>query len=129
MRGTITVDAGAAERVLEAGSSLLPVGVVAVAGDFHRGEMVACVTEKGRRIACGLSNYDAKEAQRIAGVKSSNIAAVLGYMNEEELIHRDNLVLLLGKHKKTGCCRFFYADEQAIYAALIALILLFKRLL
>lgn len=94
MRGTITVDAGAAQRLLEAGSSLLPVGVVAVAGDFYRGEMVACVTEDGRRIACGLSNYDAKEAQRIAGVKSSNIAQVLGYMNEEELIHRDNLVLL-----------------------------------
>lgn len=94
MRGTITVDAGAAKRLLRAGSSLLPVGVVSVEGDFHRGEMVACVTEDGDRIACGLSNYDAKEAQRIAGEKSSNIANILGYMNEEELIHRDNLVLL-----------------------------------
>lgn len=94
MRGTITVDAGAAKRLLRAGSSLLPVGVVSVEGDFHRGEMVACVTEDGDRIACGLSNYDVKEAQRIAGEKSSNIANILGYMNEEELIHRDNLVLL-----------------------------------
>lgn len=94
MRGTITVDAGAAKRLLRAGSSLLPVGVVSVEGDFHRGEMVACVTEDGNRIACGLSNYDVKEAQRIAGEKSSNIANILGYMNEEELIHRDNLVLL-----------------------------------
>src|SRR5699024_8860663 len=94
MRCTVTLDQGAVERLREAGSSLLPVGVVAVDCDFHRGEMVACIDEVGDRIACGLSNYSALETERIAGKKSTEIAVVLGYSNEEELIHRDNLVLL-----------------------------------
>lgn len=94
MRGTVTIDEGAVKRLRESGSSLLPVGVVGVSGDFHRGEMVACVSETGERIACGLINYGAVETQRIAGVKSADIASVLGYSHEEELIHRDNLVLL-----------------------------------
>lgn len=94
MRGTLTLDEGAVERLRKAGSSLLPVGVIAVDGDFHRGEMVACVSQAGERIACGLSNYSALETERIAGKKSTEIAAVLGYSNEEELIHRDNLVLI-----------------------------------
>lgn len=94
MRGTVTLDQGAVKRLRESGSSLLPVGVLAVDGDFHRGEMVACISEKGERVACGLSNYSAQETERIAGKKSTEIAEVLGYSNEEELIHRDNLVLL-----------------------------------
>ncbi len=94
MRGRLVLDAGAARRLREAGSSLLPVGVVDVFGQFSRGEMVACEDEQGVRVACGLVNYDAADARRLCRKKSHEIADVLGFMNEEELIHRDNLVVL-----------------------------------
>ncbi len=94
MRGRVVLDAGAVTRVKEGGSSLLPVGVVDVFGQFSRGEMVACETEQGERIACGLVNYDAADARRLCGKKSSEIAEVLGFANEEELIHRDNMVVI-----------------------------------
>ena len=93
MRGSVVLDAGAVARVRDGGSSLLPVGVLAVKGAFSRGEMVACETEQGERIACGLVNYDAQDASRICGKKSAEIASELGYMNEKELIHRDNMVV------------------------------------
>jgi glutamate 5-kinase len=64
-----------------------------VSGDFERGEVVACINAEGREIARGLVNYSAIEARRIAGVASSKIESVLGYVDEIELIHRDNLVL------------------------------------
>lgn len=94
MRGTLVLDDGAAARLRDTGASLLPVGVVSVSGEFVRGDMVACEDKSGQRIACGLANYDAAEALKIAGCKSGNIQAVLGYMNEEELIHRDNMVVV-----------------------------------
>ena len=93
MRGRVVLDAGAVRRIRDGGSSLLPVGVVDVFGQFSRGEMVACESEQGERIGCGLANYDAADARRICGKKSTEIADVLGYMNEEELIHRDNMVV------------------------------------
>lgn len=93
MRGRLVLDAGAVRRVRASGSSLLPVGVVDVFGQFSRGEVVACEDEHGERIACGLINYDAADARRICGKKSAQIAGVLGFMNEEELIHRDNMVV------------------------------------
>lgn len=94
MRGRLILDDGAARRLREAGSSLLPVGVVDVFGQFSRGEMVACEDRHGERVACGLVNYDAADARRLCGKKSREIADVLGFMNEEELIHRDNMVVL-----------------------------------
>lgn len=94
MRGRLIIDEGAARRLRADGSSLLPVGVVRAEGDFSRGEVVACETESGERIAIGLVNYDAAEAARIARHKSSDIQGILGYTNEEELIHRDNMVVL-----------------------------------
>lgn len=94
MRGTLVLDDGAAARLRDTGASLLPVGVVSVSGEFFRGEMVACEDKQGQRIACGLVNYDAAEAVKIAGCKSNDIQAVLGYMNEKELIHRDNMVVV-----------------------------------
>jgi glutamate 5-kinase len=80
--------------VKQSGRSLLPVGVVRVEGRFGRGEMVSCVDPSGIEIARGLVNYDADEARRIAGMASGRIAEVLGYDDDDELIHRDNLVLL-----------------------------------
>lgn len=93
-RGRLVLDAGAARVLLKAGRSLLAVGVTAVEGDFGRGELVSCADAEGREIARGLINYSAQETARIRGQSSEHIEAALGYVNEPELIHRDNLVVL-----------------------------------
>jgi glutamate 5-kinase len=92
--GTLHLDAGAARAVAAGGKSLLPVGVRAVTGDFERGALAACVGPDGREVARGLVNYGAGEARRILGRSSAEIAAILGYADEPELIHRDNLVVV-----------------------------------
>lgn len=94
LRGGVMLDEGAVRAVREHGKSLLPVGVKAITGDFERGEVVAIVDVEGHEIARGLINYGAGEARRIAGKPSSAIVAELGYMDEPEMIHRDNLVLM-----------------------------------
>ena len=91
--GRLTLDAGAVRALASGGRSLLPIGVVAVAGEFERGAVVACEDAQGREIARGLANYSAEETRRIMRKPSSEIEAILGYVDEEELIHRDNLVL------------------------------------
>jgi len=93
-RGSLTLDEGAVRVLRERGSSLLAVGVSYVRGDFARGEVVVCLDPAGREVARGLVNYDAQETARIMGKPSSQIERLLGYVDEEELIHRDNLVLL-----------------------------------
>jgi len=92
--GRLTLDAGAVRVLREAGRSLLPVGVTAVEGDFDRGELVECVDPAGRPVARGLVNYAASEARRTMGQSSERIESLLGYVDEPELIHRDNLVLI-----------------------------------
>jgi glutamate 5-kinase len=92
--GRLGVDAGAAKALRSGGKSLLPVGVKSVEGEFERGAVVACLSPEGAEIARGLVNYNAQESRRIAGRASSEIEAILGYIDEAELIHRDNLVLL-----------------------------------
>jgi glutamate 5-kinase len=94
VRGQLALDTGAVNAVREKGTSLLAVGVKEVRGAFNRGEVVACVDESGREIARGLVNYDAQEVLRVKGQPSSRFETILGYLDEEELIHRDNLVLL-----------------------------------
>jgi glutamate 5-kinase len=94
VHGKLTLDAGAVRVLRESGRSLLAVGVKGVSGDFSRGEVVSCMDEQGLEVARGLVNYDAKETQRIMGQSSSRIQEILGYVDEEELIHRDNLVLV-----------------------------------
>ncbi len=91
--GRLRLDAGAARALRESGKSLLPVGVVAVEGGFSRGEMVVCLDPEGREVARGLANYGAAEARAIRGLASAEIEAVLGYLDEPELIHRDNMVV------------------------------------
>lgn len=93
-KGRIHVDAGAVSALLSGGKSLLPVGVQQVDGDFLRGDIVACIGPDGRELARGLVNYSASETRRIARQPSSQIEALLGYIDEPELIHRDNLVIL-----------------------------------
>ncbi len=94
MRGRLVLDDGAARALAAGGKSLLPVGVKLVQGEFERGEVIACVDGQGQEIARGLVNYSAAEARRIAGRPSSEIESLLGYVDEPELIHRDNLVRL-----------------------------------
>jgi glutamate 5-kinase len=93
-RGTLVLDDGAVKVLRQGGRSLLPVGVKAVSGKFRRGEMVMCVDLAGREIARGLVNYEADEAGVIAGHSSDRITELLGYVSDEEMIHRDNLVVV-----------------------------------
>ena len=92
-KGTLRVDAGA-ERALVGGRSLLPAGVTAVEGVFGRGDNVSVVAADGREIARGLTAYPADEAKQIAGRRSGDIQEILGYSGRDEIIHRDDLVLL-----------------------------------
>lgn len=92
-KGQLTLDEGAVRVLCESGRSLLPVGVVAVSGQFDRGEMVVCVDETGREIARGLVNYDNSEAKQLMRQSSKQIESILGYVGDPEMIHRDNLVL------------------------------------
>jgi glutamate 5-kinase len=94
LAGRLMLDAGAVRALAREGKSLLPIGVVACEGQFERGEVVGCCDPDGREIARGLVNYNAAETQRILRRPSSEIETILGYVDEPELIHRDNLVLL-----------------------------------
>ena len=94
VNGRLTLDAGAMRALVKDGKSLLPIGVKGIEGAFERGAVVACVAPDGKELARGLVNYGANEARRIVGKPSSEILSVLGYVDEPELIHRDNLVLL-----------------------------------
>ena len=92
--GQVTLDGGAVQKLLEEGKSLLPIGVTDVGGDFGRGDVITCIDTNGKAIARGMSNYASTEVKRIMRKPSSEIAEILGYVEEVELIHRDNLVLL-----------------------------------
>jgi len=93
-RGTIKVDAGARLALTERGKSLLPSGITAVSGDFEFGDAVRCVDESDREFARGLTNYSAEEVEVIKGEQTDQIEPLLGYMYYDEVIHRDNLVIL-----------------------------------
>lgn len=93
-RGELILDDGAVRVLSHSGCSLLPVGVISSRGNFTRGDMVVCKTTDGREIARGLINYNSQETHKMLGQSSDQIEELLGYKNEEELIHRDNLVLV-----------------------------------
>jgi glutamate 5-kinase len=95
VRGSLSLDPGAMQVLRGAGSSLLPVGVTRVEGEFERGDLVVCFGPGGEEVARGLVNYSAAESRRIIGHASNRIESILGYVDEPELIHRDNLVLLI----------------------------------
>lgn len=94
VRGRLHLDAGATKALVTDGKSLLPIGVHALDGEFDRGEVVACLDPAGREVARGLANYSAAETRRILRAPTAEIEARLGYIDDPELIHRDNLVLL-----------------------------------
>ena len=93
-RGQVTVDDGAAAALLDHHRSLLPAGVRGVSGGFGRGDTVFVVDGSGNRIACGIANYSAEDIARIRGLRSGKIEETLGYHYGQEVVHRNNLVLL-----------------------------------
>jgi glutamate 5-kinase len=94
VKGKLTLDAGAVKVLKSDGKSLLAVGILSVSGRFERGELVSCVDESGIEIARGLINYGKTDAELIAGKSSTEFEKILGYADEPEVIHRDNMVLL-----------------------------------
>jgi glutamate 5-kinase len=94
VRGRLHLDAGAVRALRVAGKSLLPVGVTAVEGKFNRGDLVACLDPNGTEVARGLVNYDTEDALSLIGKTTHRIEALLGHVDDPELIHRDNLVLV-----------------------------------
>ena len=93
-KGSVVVDDGAVKVLQEAGKSLLPVGVTAVHGQFVRGDLITIVDASGREVARGLANYAAEEAAAIKGQPSQQIESLLGYVDEPELVHRDNMLVV-----------------------------------
>ena len=92
LRGRVTLDAGAVRAITQGHKSLLPIGVIAVEGEFERGDVVACVDQHGVECGRGLINYSANDTRRILRQPSSRITEILGSMSDEELMHRDNMV-------------------------------------
>jgi glutamate 5-kinase len=92
--GFLDLDEGACRAVVERGKSLLPSGIIRVEGSFKVGAPVQCRCPDGRSVAAGLVNYDAADIDRIKGCKTGDIAGILGFRDSDEVIHRDNLVLL-----------------------------------
>ena len=93
-KGDLVLDQGACKALVKGGKSLLPSGIIEVRGNFKVGAPVQCLDEKGKVIATGLSNYSADDLSKIKGINSLQIEKVLGYKDSDEVIHRDNLVIL-----------------------------------
>jgi glutamate 5-kinase len=93
-RGSVALDEGASRALTEKLKSLLPSGIVAVDGAFQTGDAVYCLDPRGNRVAKGLTNYSAEEIRKIMGKKTSQIEQALGYRYSDEVIHRDNMVLV-----------------------------------
>jgi len=93
LRGSVTIDDGAVSKLKGDGSSLLPIGMTGVDGDFSRGEVIAILDNQGQEVARGLANYAAAEARLLCRKPSSQMSELLGYAAEPEMVHRDNLVL------------------------------------
>jgi glutamate 5-kinase len=92
--GKVVLDAGAVQKLTTEGKSLLPIGVIEIGGEFGRGDVVTCADQAGHAIARGISNYSSSDARRIMRRSSAEISSILGFVEEPELIHRDNMVLL-----------------------------------
>jgi glutamate 5-kinase len=93
VKGRLVLDDGAAKVLRQQGRSLLAVGVIQVSGKFTRGELVSCEDSSGQEVARGLVNYNADETRLIQGKSTEEIATILGYCDDDELIHRDNMVV------------------------------------
>jgi len=92
--GKIYIDDGAEKALIQKGKSLLVAGVTKVTGTFDRGEVIQCTNESGDEILKGIVNYNSEEVKKIIGLSSDKIEAVLGYVNESSLIHRNNMIII-----------------------------------
>jgi len=106
LRGEILVDPGAEKAILKHGKSLLPSGIVEVRGRFGQGDAVKLLNEGGREIAVGMVNYHSGDIKKIMGAKTSEIESKLGFKHDDEVIHRDNLVLMDQMEKEDGQCHW-----------------------
>jgi glutamate 5-kinase len=104
-RGELVIDEGARKAICGNGKSLLPSGIVEVRGRFSLGDKVALVDGEGRELAVGMVNYHSGDIRKILGLKSSEIEAALGFKHDDEVVHRDNLVVTSGMEKEDGVCR------------------------
>ena len=93
-KGDVIVDDGAKKAIVQRGKSLLPSGVVKIRGNFNRGDLVTCLGPRGKEFARGLVNYSATELEKVKGLRSNQIESTLGYKYSDEVIHRDDLVVL-----------------------------------
>jgi len=93
-KGDVVVDEGAKRAIVQKGKSLLPSGIVRIRGAFDRGDPVSCLGPKGKEFARGLVNYSAAELEKIKGLRTDHIERALGYKYSDEIIHRDDLVVL-----------------------------------
>ena len=93
-KGDVIVDDGAKKAIVQRGKSLLPSGVIKIKGSFNRGDLVTCLGPRGKEFARGLVNYSAAELEKIRGLRSDQIETTLGYKYSDEVIHRDDLVVL-----------------------------------
>jgi glutamate 5-kinase len=94
MRGTVVVDDGAVKALTVSKRSLLPIGIVESRGEFRSGDAISVVTRDGRELARGLARYDSRDVQKLCGVRSEEIEQRLGFYRGDEIIHRDDLVVL-----------------------------------
>jgi len=94
LRGSVVVDAGAADKVRSEGKSLLAIGMTSVEGEFSRGDVIAIRDDAGTEIARGLANYASAEARLICRQTSGEFEKLLGYTAEPEMVHRDNMILI-----------------------------------
>ena len=94
LRGAVVIDAGAVVKLRDGGKSLLPIGMVEVQGEFHRGDVIAVLDPLGNAVARGLANYASSEARLIAKKPSIEFEKILGFSGEPEMIHRDNMVIM-----------------------------------
>ena len=93
-KGKVTVDKGAVLALKEHNGSLLPAGIVKAGGEFYRGDIVDILDEQGKRIGCGISNYNSSDLAKIGGKHSDRIPSLLGYEYGDEVVHRNNMVIL-----------------------------------
>ena len=92
--GEIIIDQGAAIALNKQGVSLLPAGIIATNGSFNRGDVIYILSNNGSKVACGISNYTSADLTLIKGLKSDKIQDILGYYYGQEVVHRNNLVLI-----------------------------------
>jgi glutamate 5-kinase len=104
-KGEIVIDPGAEKALMKGGKSLLPSGIKEVRGRFNQGDSVVLLNEGGKELAVGMVNYHSSDIQKIMGAKSSEIESMLGFKHDDEVIHRDNLVITNDEDRGEAVCQ------------------------